>query len=224
MRNELKPELIEQSYSIGNEVYRLLRVRNLDALVDQIDDEHFNKDERLPYWAELWPSAIGLARYIKGNPQIVRGKTVLELGCGLGLTSMVISGCKPKQILVTDYEQDALDVAEKNFALNGKTPPQFKMLDWREANLDQKFEVIIAADILYEERFFTPLIRLLNSYLAHSGKIIIGEPNRPVAQNFYSGLLDHGFAWLKQMEPVEQDGQIIRINIFQIHKKVWGLR
>jgi len=74
----------------------------------------------MPYWAELWPSAIGLARYIKRNPQLLQGKTVLELGCGLGLTSMAIAACEPGQLLVTDYEQDALDLTRKNFELNGR--------------------------------------------------------------------------------------------------------
>ncbi len=66
----------------------------------------FAEDERLPYWAELWPSAIGLAHYLDRDVSL-RGKHVLELGCGLGLLG-VIAARDGARVLCTDYEPDAL--------------------------------------------------------------------------------------------------------------------
>ena len=47
-------------------------------------------DERIPYWLELWPSAIGLARHLCSLGPMLSGQTTLELGCGIGLPSMVV--------------------------------------------------------------------------------------------------------------------------------------
>lgn len=215
----LSINLIEQAFTIGKKDLRLYRVHNLDELIDQVSDDQFNHDERLPYWAELWPSAIGLARYIDSNPQIIHGKTVLELGCGLGLTTLVIGDCKPKQFLATDYEQDALDITRMNFQLNGKNHPPLKLLDWRAPDLDQKFDVIIAADILYEKRFFHHLLRLFNNYLERHGNIIIAEPGRPIAQKFFDDLSHFGFVWILQTMEVQQAEYKIHVHIARIHKK-----
>src|SRR3954470_19143175 len=60
----------------------LLRPESPDAL---IDEAAFDRDEFMPYWAELWPAAIVLAEALPD----VRGLRVVELGCGLGVTSLV---------------------------------------------------------------------------------------------------------------------------------------
>ena len=213
-------DLVEQNYQIGGHRLRLFRVHNLDELVDQVGEEQFMLDERMPYWAELWPSAIGLARYITGHIQVIKDKNVLELGCGLGLTSMAAALCKPKRLLVTDYEQDALDLTRKNFGLNGIALPELSLLDWRDANPEQRYDVILAADILYEERFFAPLRRLFDLYLEQGGRILIAEPDRPVARKFFEGFAEYGFAWSAQTMQMEQDGRPIRVHIFRIHRKL----
>ncbi len=51
-------DLEEDIFHFDQEPLRLLRVRDLDALVSRVSDQDFAEDERLPYWAELWPSAI----------------------------------------------------------------------------------------------------------------------------------------------------------------------
>ena len=53
-----------------------------------IDDAAADPEQNLPYWAELWPSGVALAGKITCDPRIVRGRRVLELGCGLGVTAV----------------------------------------------------------------------------------------------------------------------------------------
>ena len=61
----------------------VLRPRDSEAL---LDEEAFEREEFLPYWAELWPSGLALARHLASLP--LRGRAVLELGCGLALPSL----------------------------------------------------------------------------------------------------------------------------------------
>ncbi|MEJ2055488.1 MAG: methyltransferase, partial [Calditrichaceae bacterium] len=129
----------------------LLRVANPDELVEQLSDEEFNKDERLPYWAELWPSAIGLSRFLINNPDLIQGKKILELGCGLGLTSMILIRNEPLEFVCTDYDNNALQITRKNFLKNKLKLPDLRYLDWRNPDLDKCFDCIVASDILYEK-------------------------------------------------------------------------
>jgi len=194
------------------------KVDNLDELVDQVSDDEFNKDERMPYWAELWPSAIGLSRFIIKNPEFFQKKNILELGCGLGLTSLAMMQQNPAALLCTDYENDALALARDNFQQNNVKAPHFKWLDWRNPQLDAKYEIIAASDVLYEERFFQPLLDLFNNYLTKNGHIIIAEPNRKIAVPFFTKLKSYGYRYAIHYEEVDQGGKMIIISIYLIQK------
>jgi len=214
-------ETIEESHRFGEQVYRIRRVSNLDKLVDELDDALFNEDERLPYWAELWPSAIALSRYLVSNGTILEQKTVLELGCGLGLTSLVMAYQKPARFVASDYEQDALNFAAENFKLNKFPQPEFQLIDWRKPNLNQTFDYIVASDVLYEKRFFRPLVDLFNNFLGTKGQIILAEPGRPIANAFFQRLIDYNYAYQKEEQAVVQDGKTIMVSIYKIHKKIY---
>lgn len=215
----LEIETIEQILRFDDKTLKIKRVKNLDALVDQIDDRQFSEDERLPYWAELWPAAIGFARFLFKNGALIKDKSVLELGCGLGLTSLALTLPEPASLLVTDYEPDALRVTAQNFKLNNLPLPNFMEADWRSAQLKQRFDVICASDVLYEKRFFKPLLRMLNEYLAPGGMILLAEPGRPIAAPFFEMLSAEGFTFSSVTETVDQDGHDISVRIFKIEKR-----
>lgn len=212
-------DLVEQVFSFGNRQYVIERVRNLDDLVNQVVDDDFNVDERLPYWAELWPSALGMSRFIYKNPDLIQGKSVVELGCGLGLTSLILSSQNPAALLLTDYEAGALQMTARNYRLNKMSPPAMQIMDWRSPDLMQSFQRIVASDVVYEERFFFPLIALFNSYLTSDGLIILAEPNRAIARRFFEMLHNYGFTISAREEIVEQDAVLIRVSIYLISKQ-----
>lgn len=214
-----KLELEQENIAVGTHSFLINRVKNLDALVDQVSDDKFNKDERLPYWAELWPSARALSRFILDNADIFKSREVLELGCGLGLTTLALAKTGPALLLATDYEQDALDHAAKNFELNQKPSPDFAALDWRIPNLRQTFDVIVASDVAYEERFFQPLISLFKEYLKPGGVVILAEPNRRIARGFFGKLALSGFHYEQTDMFVHQDPADIKVSIYQIKTK-----
>jgi len=210
---------IEERIKIAGQHFILKRVKNLDALVDKISDELFNEDERLPYWAELWPSAKALTEYILQYPQKFRKKEILELGCGMGLTTMALSQLKPKSLLATDYEEAALQNAEKNFELNKISKhPDLQLLDWRKPQLDKSYDVIVASDVAYEQRFFQPLIDMFKKYLVDNGRVILAEPNRTIARTFFGKLALAGFDFETTDKFVVQDSKSIKVTIYEIFK------
>ena len=205
-----------ETHRIGPYELKLKRVQNLDDLIETISDEEFNRDERLPYWAELWPSALGLSLFLTQHAELIEGQSVLELGVGLGLTSLVLQKLAPARLLLTDYENDALNLTRENFLLNGLPLPAMQLMDWRHPVSNEKFTRIVASDILYEERFFAPLIELFGHLLAAQGKIIIAEPNRAVSRSFFDRLKNKGFHWWQQTVLVPEEPKPIRVTNYVI--------
>jgi predicted nicotinamide N-methyase len=178
----------------------------------------FRPDERLPYWADLWPSALALARYLWCSAE-VRGLQVLELGCGLGLAGIVASR-KGATVTCTDYEADALAFARYNIRHNRCQHAIVRHLDWHAPRLADSYPCLIASDIFYERRNFLPLLRLLQTALQPTGRFIIAEPNRPVARDFFRLLRDDGFRYQRFAEPVVVDGQQHDVSIYVGGRKI----
>jgi len=202
--------------------FTLMSIKNIDQLLDELIEQGPEsegvKDERLPYWAEIWPSSIALADFILQTSENFQGLSALELGCGAGLAGMA-AALQGAEVLVSDYQSDALRLTELNWLLNlGKSPSSI-LLDWRQADLDQRFDLIIASDVVYEKRFFEPLIMLFEKLLNPGGKILLSEPNRKIAVDFFSELTNRGFAYEKAEMSMTSKQKLYQISIYSIYKK-----
>lgn len=106
-------DLVEGTITAGGRDLRFVHPREIGQLVDE---EAFEENEYLPYWAQLWPSGIVLARTVAASP--IDGAHVLEIGCGIGLPSIAaaLSGAR---VLATDWSSDAIAFTATNAARNG---------------------------------------------------------------------------------------------------------
>ena len=158
--------------------FRLLRPRAAESL---ISEEEFAHDEFLPYWAELWPSALALADVVAARD--VRGLNVVELGCGLGLPSLVAARGGAR-VLATDWAEDAVALLRANAARNGVTLEP-RRLDWRQPAELGTFDLVLAADVLYERRYVDVLVDLLRGL---GGEVLLADPGRPFLRAFLERL------------------------------------
>jgi predicted nicotinamide N-methyase len=177
---------IEQ-VALGNRTLSLIAVRDTNRLLDAIDPSTFAEDERLPYWADLWPSSIGLAQACLVDLRL-EGARVLELGCGLGLAG-IVAALAGGTVTLTDYEDDALLFSRWN-ALTNLGPEIFnsrvtlRHLDWRKPGIAERYDVVIGSDIVYERRNVRPLLRLLDEVLLPHGVGIFTDPGRQTGREF----------------------------------------
>jgi predicted nicotinamide N-methyase len=195
----------------------LLRVADVDSLLDRLPKIQFRPDERLPYWADLWPSSLALARYLWATVDL-HGMEVLELGCGLGLAGIVASH-KGGRVTFSDYEADALAFTRYNACRNGCPQAIVRHLDWHAPTLNHTYAVVMASDVLYERTNFQPLIQLLQRARAPNGQFILAEPNRPIARDFLRLLRDHGFQYTRATERVELDGEVTEVSVYHGARK-----
>ena len=156
-----------------------------------IDESRFDEDEFLPYWADLWPSGIALARHVAELD--LGGKRVLELGCGLALPSFA-AALAGADVLATDWAPEAIELVAVNAAANGLRVSG-AVLDWTSQQLsDERFDVVVAADVLYEERNAVPLLRVLGETVAPGGHVLVADPGRRHAATFFGQAQAAGWA------------------------------
>ena len=65
-----------------------------------------------PFWAKVWPSSIALLKLLQKHPSWIKNKTVLELGAGIGLASLMMAN-EAKAIQVSDYNLEAVELLQK---------------------------------------------------------------------------------------------------------------
>jgi len=184
--------LVDEVVSVAGRELSLLRPPDAEAL---LTEEAFEREEFLPYWAELWPSGVALAHVVAGRP--VAGARVLELGCGLGLPSLA-AALGGAEVLATDWSPDAVELLRRNAERNG-IRLDTAAVSWTESGLlldRAPWDLVLAADVLYERRNAEPLLDLLprlvhardtvspGSGLRAPGEILVAEPGRPPAAAF----------------------------------------
>jgi predicted nicotinamide N-methyase len=143
----------------------------------------FDEEEFLPYWAELWPSGVALARVVETFD--LAGKRVVELGAGLGLPSLA-AALRGADVLATDWADDAVALLRANAERNG-IALRVERVRWDEPGellAQAPYDLVLGADLLYEARNAAQLLELLP---ALGREIVIADPGRPFAKRF----LDH---------------------------------
>ena len=162
---------IEETVALAGRDLSIVRPRDASAL---IDEDTFGDDEFLPYWAELWPSGVALAREVLSRS--LRGARVLDLGAGLG-TASVAAALAGGRVLATDWSADALRFTAANAERNGTTVATLHC-DWSRPGplLDRApFDLVLAADVAYERRNIAVLAELLPRL---TSEVWLADPGR----------------------------------------------
>ena len=191
-------QLGEEHHNICGRKIGVTCVEDAEALFDKLgmaDPDSFEvRDERLPYWATLWDSALILSGVLLADNLIAPGESVLELGCGLGLVSS-IACLKHARVTATDYQRDALKFAQLNGLQIAGVAPRTMFIDWRAPPQGQHYATLLGADLVYEPRFFDSLIAAFDALLAPGGRVLFSEPNRIIGRSFFDHLHSAGWAF-----------------------------
>jgi predicted nicotinamide N-methyase len=168
---------VEETVELAGRELTLLRPASADAL---IDEEAFDDDEFLPYWAELWASGVALARALGESD--LKGKRVLELGAGLGLPSLA-AAIRGADVLATDWAEDAVELLRVN-ARRNRVELRAERVRWDEPALllgGAPWDSVVGADLLYEARNADQLLALLPLL---SSDVLLADPGRPFVPGF----------------------------------------
>jgi ETFB lysine methyltransferase len=184
---------VAREIEIGGERVTMWHPPDVDSLIDV---EAFEADERIPYWANVWESALVLAEELAAMD--AAGRSLIELGCGLALPA-IIGQRRGFVATASDYEEAALEGVRFNAVSNGAAHLRTLLLDWRRLPADlPTFDVVVAADVLYERHHAEALAGVVARTLAADGVAIVTDPGRARAAGFEPAVRAAGLGVVKQ--------------------------
>ena len=201
------------TFTAGNRTLNLTMPADQDGVLDSISDEQYDKDKFLPYWTEQWPSAIPLCNYLV-RQDFSEELLICELGCGLGVISALLAS-QGLFTVATDIALPGCHFTARNISGNGGVP-RVICADWRHPPFRRRFDVVIASDVLYEERWIDPVLGCLKSILAPDGYALIADPCRRFWLPFKNDIHRHGLKYETVAEDLVEAGKI-RVEVI----KVW---
>jgi predicted nicotinamide N-methyase len=208
-------ELTSGPISWAGHALDILRPKSVDDLICEDD---FNRDGRLPYWADVWPSALGLADRVareRGS-----GRRLLELGCAVGFVACLAAKIGFR-VTATDYYAEACDFTRLNAHRNRLPIPDVRIVDWRDYPADLRgFDVVIASDVLYEKPYCDLVAACFAQSLAADGLGILSDPQRTLAAGFPAAAERAGLTVKRQIGvPVEKEGRHQVIDVYDLRRK-----
>jgi predicted nicotinamide N-methyase len=202
-------DLIEEVVGVAGRDLALLRPRSAEAL---LDEHAFEQEEFLPYWAELWPSSVALARVV--GARALRGARTLELGCGLGLPSLAAAAAGGR-VLATDWSLESVTMTARNAERNGLAVETLRC-SWTQPEpllARGPWDLVLASDVLYERRNGEALLPLLPRLLGPRGEVWLAEPGRVPAGPFLEAVEDVFAVERRAARELPQGGvYVLRLN------------
>jgi predicted nicotinamide N-methyase len=192
--------------NVGAHVFRLRALSDLQRCADAQPDR----------FGHLWPSARVLAEAMNGFA--VAGLRVLEIGCGLGLPSLVLKK-RGANITASDHHPLAEAFLAYNAALNGMDRIAYRDIAWGIPDPDAgHFDLIIGSDVLHESGDGARLSRLVLRHAAPNAEIVITEPGRGVSAPFTRAMQAQGFAGTVLRPAVDGDDSRFHIRLLKFRR------
>lgn len=174
----VRGEVTVEAVPCGPKTIQVVMPAKPERLLDLTEvAQAYDRDQYMPYWATIWPVARMMAKDLLTRP-VPGARTAIELGCGLGLPGLaaLLAGW---HVTFTDYDETALRFCERNAALNGFGADRYRTIavDWRSP-IPERFDVVLASDLLYEARNTEPLVASFAKLLAPGGTVIVADQDR----------------------------------------------
>ncbi len=199
---------------------------DLDAVIDQLvarlpagKDGQTAVPEVCPHFGVLWPAALALAEHLAARGALA-GLAVVELGCGLGLPSMLARRLGARRVVATDRHPLVPLFLARNAAANGIEGLEYRALDWRLPAADLgEFDLVIGSDLLYEPWQPGFLASLLGRLVAPGGEAVIADPGRRYVDAFVTLLEAGGFRCdLGAVRPIRNGGRTVEVLVVEARR------
>lgn len=164
-----------------------------------------------PYWAKVWPAALGLCEFLQANLHYIQSKTVTELAAGLGLPSIFAAKYAAK-VHCSDIEPAAVELTERSAQHNHLHNMRCYVRSWSDYYGDINPHTLLLSDINYEPEQFEKLLEMVQYYLEHKCTIVLSTPQRLMAKSFIEKLLP--FCVQQEQVMVDDKGTATAVSIF----------
>jgi predicted nicotinamide N-methyase len=195
-------------WKIADEMLNLTTLQNVENSIDQViqwlESRGIAADEienLAPYFGTVWPSAVALAAYLNQptiKPWLI-GKRSVELGCGLGIPSLIFSKAGGSCTVVDNHPSVPVFL-QKNVAQNEPATltfksPQQALDDAKTSGI--QYEWVIASDVLYDKSLVETFVQMISALAAPDARCVITDPGRAYIQAFVAAMNRAG--WIEEL-------------------------
>ena len=147
------------------------------ALWEAMEDDGGGAGTDPPFWAAAWPGGQALARHVLDRPEVVRGRSVLDLGSGSGLVAVAAALAGATEVLASEVDPYGQSAIAVNAALNGVGVVRVvgDLLGGEPPDVD----VVLAGDVCYDRQMTERVLPFLFAAWARGAAVFIGDPGRP---------------------------------------------
>ena len=201
-----------------------------DVAGDAVSPETLERFKEALYGAGdvVWPAGLALARLVAHCPSLVQGKSVLEIGAGLGVVGNAALRAGAKGVCMCDVDGDMLRLAKKSAAANAPDDPTratTTLLDWENvpedfcASEEEKYDVVLAADVLYDASAARCVSDVVRSATKPGGMALVCDPeNRTHRDAFADANIAAGWETVEADFPGREDMRLLQATRVDIRK------
>jgi predicted nicotinamide N-methyase len=169
-----------------------------------MDDEMLEKTyaemQWQPDWAQAWEASNGLCEFLAEKD--LSGLRVLDLGCGLGITTALLLAAGAN-VISGDNAPPALEFTKLN-TWRWRERCDIRTIDWNKSVIETPFDLIIGSDILYDRADIVPLDRFFRRHLTPGGYVILADPSRAMTREFLDKFAELGWKQTTTMIELKQ--------------------
>eukprot|EP01041_Mallomonas_annulata_P010467 gene10466-21836_t len=183
--------------------------------------------------AAVWNGANMMSWYMENkiNPVSLRGASVLELGAGVGFSSLVANSLGAKNVVITDGNEDVLKLADENIKINVPSELQEQVytskLRWgtddEEKFTNKQWDYIIASDVTYRKDSWPVLMGTISRLSGPKTTTLLSMEPRNIGE--IEGVLaeaeNHGMQWREEKLPIDKNKELCDLlcaRLFTLHK------
>jgi predicted nicotinamide N-methyase len=178
---------------LGGHDYRIRALSDLQQFADPTGQAHRAgiSSSLWSLFGQVWPSGRVLAEAMSGFD--VAGKRILELGCGLGLSSLVLAK-RGADVVASDHHPLAESFLAYNAGLNDLPAVTYRDLPWSVPDPTLgSFDLIIGSDILYERDHAAQIAAMMLRHANPDAELLVTDPGRGNSGPFTRAMAEQGY-------------------------------
>lgn len=168
------------------------------------------------FWARIWPSGLGLCKFLVMHPEVVRNKSVLEIAGGLGLPSLLIAPIV-KCVTCTDINQQAVETVWQSGRLNGYENLYAENMSWASVPEEREVDVLLLSDVNYAPSELDCIRKLIKRFIDQGSTVILSTPERIIARTF----MEEWMPYKTEQESVTIERETIHVYVLSQYPKTW---
>ena len=156
----------------------LLVADDVVALWEALEQGLVDPGSDPPFWAAAWPGGQALARYVLDHPEVVSGRTVLDLGAGSGLVAVAAALAGASAVVASEVDPYGRAAVAVNAEENGVDPVTI-VGDLLDGEPDPGIDVVLAGDVCYDRAMTERVLPFLGRAWLGGAAVYLGDPGRP---------------------------------------------